>query len=93
MSLLAWLLFGLIAGAVAQLLVPGPDPGGGGFFGLLVTIIIGIVGAMVGGFIGAALGWGSATSFDLRSMLIAILGAVVFLIVLRALRGGSRSMV
>src|SRR5688572_16679242 len=88
MGILAWLLFGLIAGAVAKLVVPGNDPGGGGLLGILVTIVIGIVGAVIGGFIGAAIGWGTVTEFDIRSMAIAILGAIVLLLVLRAVTGG-----
>jgi uncharacterized membrane protein YeaQ/YmgE (transglycosylase-associated protein family) len=79
MGILAWILFGLLAGAIAELLVPGNDPGGGG-----------IVGAFIGGWIGLQFGWGSVTSFDLRSLALAVLGAILLLIVLRALRGGSR---
>jgi uncharacterized membrane protein YeaQ/YmgE (transglycosylase-associated protein family) len=90
-SILAWIIFGLIAGAIAQLLVPGEDPGGGGLFGIVLTIVIGIVGAFIGGWVGVQLGWGTVTSFDLRSLGLAILGAVLLLVVLRALRGGSRS--
>ena len=89
MGILTWLIFGLIAGAIAQLLVPGDDPGGGGVMGWLVTIVIGIVGAFVGGFIGTALGFGSVSGFNFGSFLIAILGAVILLFVWRALRGGS----
>ena len=58
MGILALLLFGLIAGAVAQLLMPGNDPGGSGFMGLIVTIGVGIIGAFVGGFLGSLLGFG-----------------------------------
>lgn len=92
MSVLAWILFGLIAGAIAQLLVPGEDPGGGGIIGIVITILLGIAGAFVGGWIGVQLGWGSITSFDIRSLGLAILGAVLLLVVVRALRGGSRSL-
>jgi uncharacterized membrane protein YeaQ/YmgE (transglycosylase-associated protein family) len=92
MSVLAWILFGLIAGAIAQLLVPGEDPGGGGIVGIVITILLGIAGAFVGGWIGVQLGWGTITSFDIRSLGLAILGAVLLLVVVRALRGGSRSL-
>lgn len=91
MSILAWILLGLIAGAIAQLLVPGDDAGGGGLFGILLTIVIGIAGAFIGGWIGVQAGWGTVSSFDLRSIGLAILGAVLLLFLLRALRGGSRS--
>lgn len=84
MGIIAWLIFGLIAGALAKLIVPGDDPGSSGFGGLLVTIAIGIVGAMIGGFIGTAIGWGTVSSFDFRSMALAVGGGVVFLVLLRA---------
>jgi uncharacterized membrane protein YeaQ/YmgE (transglycosylase-associated protein family) len=93
MGIIAWLIFGLIAGAIAQLLVPGNDPGGSGPLGILMTIVIGIVGAFIGGWIGVQLGWGSVSTFDIRSLALAILGAVLLLFILRAVRGGSRSLV
>jgi uncharacterized membrane protein YeaQ/YmgE (transglycosylase-associated protein family) len=82
-GILAWIIFGLIAGALAQLLLPGEDPGGGGFMGIVITIAIGIVGAFVGGLIGSVLGFGGVTDFDIRSMLIAVVGAIVLLLVWR----------
>jgi uncharacterized membrane protein YeaQ/YmgE (transglycosylase-associated protein family) len=82
----------LIAGAIAQLLVPGEDPGSGGLLGIVMTIVIGIAGALIGGWVGTQLGWGSVTSFDIRSLGLAILGAVLLLVGLRAIRGGSRSL-
>ncbi len=89
MGLLAWLIFGLIAGAIAQLIVPGDDPGGRGFLGILITIAIGVAGAVIGGFIGAALGFGGVNQFDLRSLAIAVVGGVVLLFIWRAAAGGS----
>jgi len=74
MGIVSWVVFGLIAGALAKLLMPGKDPGG--FF---VTIIIGIVGAIVGGFIGTQLGFGGISGFDFRSFLVAIVGAMLLL--------------
>lgn len=79
MGILSWIVFGLIAGALAKLLMPGPDPGG-----CLVTTIIGIAGAVVGGFVGTRLGFGTVTGFDLGSFLIAILGSVILLAIYRA---------
>jgi uncharacterized membrane protein YeaQ/YmgE (transglycosylase-associated protein family) len=80
---LYWALLGLLAGTLAKFLVPGRDPSG-----CLVTIVLGIVGAFIGGFLGTALGWGRVTggSFDIRSIAIATLGAVVVLLVGRLLR-------
>jgi len=74
MGIVSWVVFGLIAGALAKLLMPGKDPGG--FF---VTIIIGIVGAIIGGFIGTQLGFGGISGFDIRSFLVAIVGAMLLL--------------
>ncbi|MGB4861722.1 MAG: GlsB/YeaQ/YmgE family stress response membrane protein [Tepidiformaceae bacterium] len=93
MGILAWIIFGLIAGAIAQLLMPGEDPGGGGLVGIVITILIGIAGAFLGGFIGVQLGWGTTSSFDVRSLALAVLGAILVLVLVRAFRGGSRSLV
>jgi uncharacterized membrane protein YeaQ/YmgE (transglycosylase-associated protein family) len=81
MGIIAWIVLGLIAGAIAKLLMPGNDPGG-----FIVTILIGIVGAVIGGFIGNQLGWGGVNGLDLRSIGIAIVGALVLLLGLRLLR-------
>ncbi len=76
-------MLGLIAGAIAKLLMPGRDPGG-----FIVTIIIGIVGAVIGGFIGNTLGFGEVQGLDIRSIGIAILGAIVLLVLYRMVRRG-----
>jgi len=84
MSIVSWILFGLLAGAVARLLVPGT-----GGIGCIGTLAVGILGALLGGFIGEAL-FGDEVRFgwDLGPFLLAVLGAVIFLLLLRAL--GSR---
>ncbi|MCW3160040.1 GlsB/YeaQ/YmgE family stress response membrane protein [Chryseobacterium oryctis] len=74
MGFITWIIFGLIAGAIAKLIMPGTQGGG-----WLMTIILGIVGAFVGGFIGSFLGWGTTDSFDFRSMLLAVGGALIVL--------------
>ncbi len=81
MGILSWAVFGLVAGAIARMLVPGSGAGG-----LVVTIMLGVVGAVVGGFIGTQLGFGEVDGFDIRSLLIAIGGAVVLLAGYRMLR-------
>lgn len=82
MGILAWIIFGLIAGAVAKFIMPGNDPGG-----WIVTIIIGILGAVVGGFLGGLLfGTGGVTGFNLQSFLIAVLGAILLLFLYRQFR-------
>ncbi|HUR36311.1 MAG TPA: GlsB/YeaQ/YmgE family stress response membrane protein [Terriglobales bacterium] len=87
MGFLAWVVLGLVAGAIAKLLMPGRDPGG-----WIVTMLIGIVGAFVGGFIGRAL-WGSTgvTGLDMGSIGLAILGAVVLLVLYRLVVGRGRT--
>ena len=78
MGILTWIVFGLIAGALAKFIMPGDDPGG-----IFVTILIGIAGAFVGGFISSALGFGTVTGFNLGSLVIAILGALLLLLLYR----------
>ena len=75
MGLLLWIVFGLIAGVVAKFVMPGKDPGG-----LIVTILLGIGGAVVGGMVAAAFGFGGMSGFDVRSLMIAIGGALVLLV-------------
>ena len=82
MGLLAWIVFGFVAGLLARALMPGKDPGG-----LVATTAIGIVGGVVGGWIGTRLGFGTVTGFDLRSLGVAIVGSLVLLVGLRAVRG------
>ncbi|MBS63375.1 GlsB/YeaQ/YmgE family stress response membrane protein [Salinisphaera sp.] len=81
MGIIAWIIFGLIAGAVAKLLMPGKDPGG-----IIVTIVIGILGAVLGGFISTALGMGTVSGFNLGSFVIAILGAILLLWLYRVMK-------
>lgn len=89
MGILTWIIFGLLAGAAAQLIMPGDDPGGRGCMGWFITMAVGILGAIVGGFIGALLGFGGVTGFNLGSFLIAVLGALVVLFLWRQF-GGKR---
>src|SRR5436853_3467264 len=83
MGIFAWIIFGLIAGAVAKLLMPGRDPGG-----WIITMLLGIVGAFVGGLIGRAL-WGSqgVTGFNWSSFGLAVLGSIVLLALYRMMVG------
>lgn len=74
MGILTWIIFGLIAGAIAKFIMPGNQG-----MGWLMTIILGIVGAFVGGWIGSMLGWGTVNDFDIKSMLLAVVGALVVL--------------
>jgi uncharacterized membrane protein YeaQ/YmgE (transglycosylase-associated protein family) len=76
MNFLWWALFGLVAGAIAKWLMPGKGPGG-----IILTIVLGIIGAVVGGWIGTQLGLGTVSEFDLRSMLLAVGGGVLVLFI------------
>ncbi|NND61020.1 MAG: GlsB/YeaQ/YmgE family stress response membrane protein [Gammaproteobacteria bacterium] len=78
MGILSWIVFGLIAGALAKLIMPGDDPGG-----IIVTMLIGIAGAVVGGFLASLAGLGSVTGFNFGSFAIAIVGALVLLFAYR----------
>jgi len=75
-GVIGWIIFGLIVGAVAKLLMPGRDPGG-----FIVTILLGIAGALVGGFIGRALGFYGEG--DSAGWLMSILGAIILLALYR----------
>lgn len=81
MGLLSWVVLGLIAGLLAKFILPGRDPGG-----LIVTILIGIIGAVVGGWISTQMGYGTVTGVNGASLIIAIGGALVLLLVVRLLR-------
>lgn len=81
MGIFAWIVFGLIAGILAKWIMPGKDPGG-----MILTILIGIAGAMIGGFLGNFLGFGGISGFDMRSMGLAIGGALLLLFIFRSMR-------
>ena len=80
-GIFAWILVGLVAGVLAKIAMPGPDPGG-----VLLTIVIGIVGAVIGGFVMENfLGGPGVSGVNLASILVATLGSVVLLVVYRAI--------
>jgi uncharacterized membrane protein YeaQ/YmgE (transglycosylase-associated protein family) len=81
MGILSWIVMGLIVGLLAKFIMPGRDPGG-----LIITTLLGIVGAFVGGFIGSFLGLGPVTGFNLGSILLATGGAVLLLILYRVIK-------
>jgi len=85
MGLLSWIFMGLLAGALARFLMPGDDS-----MGCFMTSLIGIIGAFVGGFIATLLGFGGFRAFDLYSLIVATLGAVVLLMLARLFRGSRR---
>ncbi|HEY2146471.1 MAG TPA: GlsB/YeaQ/YmgE family stress response membrane protein [Pirellulales bacterium] len=84
MGILAWAVFGLIAGAIAKYLMPGKAPGG-----IILTIVLGVVGAIVGGYIGTLLGFGDISGFNIKSMLLAVGGGVLVLFIYGLLTKGK----
>jgi uncharacterized membrane protein YeaQ/YmgE (transglycosylase-associated protein family) len=77
-GVLGWILFGLIVGAIAKLLMPGRDPGG-----FIITMALGIAGALLGGFLGRFVGWYGPN--DAAGFFMSVLGAIVLLFVYRLL--------
>jgi uncharacterized membrane protein YeaQ/YmgE (transglycosylase-associated protein family) len=84
MSILAWIVLGLIAGFIGSKLVNKTGEG------IVLDIILGIVGAVVGGYIFSLFGAHGVTGVNLYSMVVAVIGAVVVLVVYHAIRGGTR---
>lgn len=81
-GILSWVLFGLVAGVIAKLLMPGRDMGG-----CVVTVVIGIAGALLGGWLATLFGFGGISGFDLRSLVIAVIGSVLLLLIFRSISG------
>jgi uncharacterized membrane protein YeaQ/YmgE (transglycosylase-associated protein family) len=82
-GIIGWIVFGLIVGAIAKLLMPGRDPGG-----FIVTMLLGIAGALLGGFLGRSLGWYGPN--DGAGFLMSLVGAVVLLVLYRMVAGRQR---
>jgi uncharacterized membrane protein YeaQ/YmgE (transglycosylase-associated protein family) len=70
MGILLWIVFGILAGSVARMVMPGPSAGGVG-----VAVSLGVAGAVAGGLVGTLLG-GTPMDFDFRSLLLAIIGSL-----------------
>jgi uncharacterized membrane protein YeaQ/YmgE (transglycosylase-associated protein family) len=75
-GVIGWIIFGLIVGAVAKLLMPGRDPGG-----IIVTMLLGIAGAVLAGYLGRAMGWYGPE--EPAGFLMATLGAIILLFIYR----------
>jgi uncharacterized membrane protein YeaQ/YmgE (transglycosylase-associated protein family) len=80
MGALSWIILGLIAGALAKAIRPGKDPQG-----CMMTMFIGIMGAVIGGWIATLLGWGRVNGINLYSLLVATVGAIIFLAIWAAI--------
>jgi uncharacterized membrane protein YeaQ/YmgE (transglycosylase-associated protein family) len=83
-AIIGWIIIGLIAGALGKLIMPGDDPGG-----IIVTILLGIAGAVVGGFLAGLIGLGGGGI--LWTIVVATLGAIILLLLYRALIGSRRT--
>jgi uncharacterized membrane protein YeaQ/YmgE (transglycosylase-associated protein family) len=82
-GVIGWIVFGLIVGAIAKLLMPGRDPGG-----IIITMALGIAGALLGGFLGRALGWYQEN--EPAGFLMSLVGAVLLLWIYRLMVGRRR---
>ena len=88
MGIIGWIILGLLAGAIAKAILPGDDPGG-----IIITGLIGIVGAVIGGLIAKAFGFGDPIDefFDWSTWIAAIIGAILLLLIYRLIVGrGTR---
>ena len=84
MGILSWIVFGLVVGIIAKLLMPGRDPGG-----FIVTILLGIAGALLGGFVGRAMGFYGPN--EPAGWLMSIGGAILLLVIYRVAIGRRRT--
>lgn len=90
MGIIAWIVLGLLAGMLAKAILPGSQSGG-----LIVTTVIGILGAIIGGFVAKALGFGDPIDefFDISTWLAAVIGAIALLVVWGMVSGRDRRLV
>ncbi|GAA2775246.1 GlsB/YeaQ/YmgE family stress response membrane protein [Saccharopolyspora taberi] len=86
MGVLSWIVFGLIAGAIAKFIMPGKDPGG-----IIVTIIIGVLGGLLGGWLGSAVSGSGVSGFNLMSFVWAVIGSLILLIIYRLIFHRARA--
>lgn len=86
MGIIAWIILGLVAGAIAKAILPGTQGGG-----WVITLILGVVGALLGGYLGSVLfNTGLQGFFDLTTWLLAIGGAIIVLLIYGLVTRGSR---
>ena len=81
-DIIGWALFGLVIGAIARMLYPGPNP-----MGMLLTMVLGIAGSLLGGFIGSAL---MGQEYDAAGWIMSVIGAVIVVWITAAMTGGPR---
>jgi uncharacterized membrane protein YeaQ/YmgE (transglycosylase-associated protein family) len=92
LNILLWCLFGLVAGMVAQFIMPGKDPGGSfSLRGFLITTLLGIAGAVVGGYLSSVLFNWDLNAFSLWGFVVAVAGALLLLILYRVVLSVMRA--
>ena len=87
MGIIAFIILGVLAGAIAKMLLPGDDPGG-----IIVTMLIGVAGALIGGFLAGVIFDADPLDefFDISTWITAIVGSIVLLLIYRAVVGRRR---
>ncbi|MEM6051159.1 GlsB/YeaQ/YmgE family stress response membrane protein [Erwinia sp. P7711] len=86
MGILSWVIFGLLAGVIARCIMPGKE-----HMGIIMTIILGIIGALIGGVVSTALGFGKINGFNIYSIAIATAGSIVVLFVIHKIRACKKA--
>lgn len=82
MGILAWIVLGLLAGLIAKAILPGKQPGG-----IIVTVLIGIAGGFLGGWLGSAITGKGVTGLTLWSIILAVVGSIILLLIYQAIAG------
>ena len=82
MSILGWIILGGIAGWIASMMTGEGE-------GCITSVVLGIVGALIGGFVFSALGGTGVTGFNLWSLVVAVVGAIILIVIVRAIRRGA----
>jgi uncharacterized membrane protein YeaQ/YmgE (transglycosylase-associated protein family) len=82
MSIIAWIIVGIIAGWLAKMVVPGEGPGG-----MLGDLVIGVIGALIGGWVFNQLGHAGVTGINFGSIAVAFIGSVILLLIIRTVAG------
>ncbi|WLS77436.1 GlsB/YeaQ/YmgE family stress response membrane protein [Erwinia pyri] len=86
MGILSWVIFGLLAGVIARCIMPGKE-----HMGIIMTIVLGVIGALIGGVVSTSLGFGNINGFNLYSIAIATAGSIVVLFVIHKIRACKQS--
>ena len=86
MGIMSWVIFGLLAGVIARCIMPGKE-----HMGIIMTIVLGVIGALIGGVVSTSLGFGNINGFNLYSIAIATAGSIVVLFVIHKIRACKQS--